>query len=522
MNIRRRNFLGLAASGLLTSSLPIAARASEGRALRFGPARRFHFDELIERAQTLAVTPYQFPPAPAPDLVRQIDYEAHGRIGYRRELALWRQGPGTYPVTFFHLGRWFPHPVRIYEIQGDQAREIEYRTEYFDIPADHLAWGLPSSAGFAGFRLHEARQRPDWRVQDWTAFLGASYFRAIGALGQYGLSARGIAINTASPAPEEFPLFREYYLAPAPTPDSPTMVYALLDGPSITGAYRFALFRSQGVVMEVDKHLFLRRDVDRLGIAPLTSMFWFGEYGRGRDLDWRPEVHDSDGMALWTGTGERIWRSLRNPTQAVTSGFLDRNPRGFGLMQRDRNFSHYLDGVFYDRRPSLWIEPKGPWGQGEVQLVELPTDDEIHDNIVAYWKPAAQPRRGATFEFSYRMHWLAEHPYPAESLGRVHSTRMGRGGEAGKERPAGVRKFVVEFAGGELEKLPPGAEPQAVVHASSGRVSLVRTEPVPTTRRWRASFDLALAAGEVSDMRLFLRLDDRALTETWLFQHRAG
>lgn len=510
------------ASGLMASSLPSVARLSEGPALRFGPARRFSFGELIERARTLAAAPYEPPPAPAPELVRRIDYEAHGRIDYRRELALWRRGPGTYPVTFFHLGRWFPHPVRIYEVRGDQAREVEYRTDYFDIPADHVAWGLPPTAGFAGFRLHEARQRADWRTQDWVAFLGASYFRAIGALGQYGLSARGVAINTASPQPEEFPLFREYYLAPAETAQSPTMVYALLDGPSITGAYRFALFRGRGVVMDVDKHLFLRREVDRLGIAPLTSMFWFGEYGRGRALDWRPEVHDSDGLALWTGEGERIWRPLSNPRQAVTSGFLDRNPRGFGLMQRDRAFGHYLDGVFYDRRPSLWIEPKGSWGEGQVQLVELPTDDEIHDNIVAYWMPAAQPKRGAAFEFSYRMHWLAGHPYPPEALARVYSTRTGRGGEAGKERPPGVRKFVVEFVGGELENLPAGAEPQAVVSASNGRLSLVRTEPVPTTRRWRASFDLALAAGEVSDIRLFLRLADRPLTETWLFQYRAA
>ena len=146
--------------------------------------------------------------------------------------------------------------------------------------------------------------------------------------------------------------------------------------------------------MDIEKHLFLRADIERLGIAPLTSMFWYAEYGRERIADWRPEVHDSDGLAIWNGAGERIWRPLNNPTRVFHTSYLDHNPKGYGLLQRDRVFDHYLDGVGYDRRPSTWVEPIGDWGKGVVQLVEIPTDDEIHDNIGAYWLPEQPARAG--------------------------------------------------------------------------------------------------------------------------------
>ncbi len=431
---------------------------------------------------------------------------------------------GVYPATFFHPGKWFQQPVQIHVVDDDHAREFLYRRDYFSIPDGNPAQRMPDDAGFAGFRFHESRQRDDWRTQDWVAFLGASYFRTIGAHGQYGLSARGIAIDTAIDGPEEFPHFREFFLQSAPTPEAPVWVYALLDGPSVSGAFRFALDRREGVMITVDSELFLRRSVRRLGIAPLTSMFWYGEYGRERKQDWRPEIHDSDGLALHSGAGERIWRPLRNPRTAMTSSFMDHNPRGFGLLQRDRDFEHYLDGVRYDLRPSLWIEPMGDWGEGAIQLVELPTDDEIHDNTVAMWVPAEAARRGAHYTYRYRMHWLGEEPYPAHDLAHVISTRSGRGGPPGTIRQPGQVRYVVEFAGGPLAALAPTANVEAVVSSSNGaeRILLARAEPVPAvTGRWRALFDLAIEPEEVADLRLYLRLEARALSETWTFQHDA-
>lgn len=355
---------------------------------------------------------------------------------------------------------------------------------------------------------------------DWVAFLGASYFRTIGAQGQYGLSARGIALDTAVAGPEEFPMFREFYLEPAASTDAPMRI-SLLNGPGITGAYRFDLHRETGVVMEVDCRLFLRRDVMRLGIAPLTSMFWFGEHGRGRELDWRPEIHDSDGLAIWNGAGERIWRPLRNPPYPTAAAFVDFNPRGFGFMQRDRNFDNYLDGVLYDRRPSLWIEPLGDWGEGSVQLVELPTDDEIHDNMVAMWVPAGAAKKGAEYSFRYRMHWLADEPYPHDPTSRrwCPPAAAAAASRAPSASPASCAMWSNSPAANS--RLAKTAKPNAVVTSSTGqdKILLARAEPVPATERWRVQFDLAVNPGEAVDLRLFLRQGERALGETWLFQH---
>jgi glucans biosynthesis protein len=352
------------------------------------------------------------------------------------------------------------------------------------------------------------------------AFLGASYFRAIGALNQYGLSARGILIDSAEPTPEEFPDFTDFFIEEQRAESDPVMVYALLDGPSIAGAYRFAIRRTEGVVQDVEAALFLRTGVKRLGLAPLTSMYWFGETEKRRFEDWRPEVHDSDGLAIWTGGGERIWRPLTNPPTAVTSSFIDNNPKGFGLLQRDRTADDYLDGVNYERRPSVWVEPLEPWGAGSVQLIELPTDDEIHDNITAYWRPEAPAQAGASYRLKYRLHWLADEPYPAR-VARAVSTRIGRGGEPGTRRPKGVYKFVVEFAGASLEPLwGDTVKAGPVVTASRGSIERAFMEPVPGTRRWRAIFDLKSEGTDPVELRMYLQGNGEALTETWLYQFR--
>ncbi len=512
-----RSTAALAATVPFLEGLGLAHAAD---CLRFGTSLPFSFEALVARARTLARRPYRPPYRPAPEIVRQIDYEAHGKIRFRADCALFADGSGTYPATFFHLGTFFQKSVKMHVVEGERAREILYSPDYFDMPADSIARQMPADSGFAGFRLQESRRREDWRTQDWVAFLGASYFRAIGELNQYGLSARGVAVDVAAPTPEEFPDFTEFYIAPAAREEDPVMVYALLDGPGISGAFRFAIRRTAGVIMDVENALFLRRDVHRLGIAPLTSMFWMAEYDRGPVADWRPEVHDSDGLALWTGDGERIWRPLNNPDRVVTSSFVDRNPRGFGLLQRDRDFEHFLDGVHYERRPSLWVEPLGDWGAGAVQLVEIPTDDEIHDNIVAFWVPQEPATAGSSYGYRYRLHWLAEEPYFPDGIGRTVATRTGRGGQPGRPRPPGLRKFVIEFAGGPLEGLPEAAEPEAVITASRGEISYVFTERVPGTERWRAQFDLAAEGEEPVELRVYLRHEGKPLTETWAFQHR--
>lgn len=518
--ISRRLFLRSSVAAAALSPLLRAAPAFAKSGLQFGPPKPFTFDGLIERARKLASTAYVEPYRPAPDLVKRIDYDVHGKIRFKSDNALFADGPGVYPATFFHLGQFFQKSVKMHSLSDGQAREILYSASYFDMPSNSIARKLPKDSGFAGFRLHEAKTRSDWKTQDWTAFLGASYLRAIGSLGQYGLSARGATVNTTSSSgPEEFPDFTEFYLEPALTTKDPVHIYALLDGPSISGAYHFATTRNAGVVMEVECALFPRKDIPQLGIAPLTSMFWFAEYDRGYRVDWRPEVHDSDGLSLWTGRGERIVRPLNSPSRVITSSFVDKSPKGFGLMQRDRDVEHYLDGVNYDLRPSLWVEPLTDFGEGAVTLIEIPTDDEIHDNIVAFWTPKAKVVAGSALRYRYRLHWQADHPYPAENVAFVAATRIGRGGEPGKPRPNGVTKFVVEFAGKVIENLAKTDKLTAEITASRGTITFNFVEPVPRTKRHRAQFDLTVTGTEPVELRLFLKKNGKqTLSETWLYQ----
>lgn len=513
--LNRRRFL------ISTSALSLGAllgfRGGQADILPPDPEYPFDFQKLMAIAEQLAAHPYQAPPIRSAEVLEGIDFDTYQKIRFKAEHALWHATDAPFAVELFMPGRYFKAPVKIYTLEQGIAREINYRPELFDFADTGLADKLPADLGFAGFRImNSATSR-----QDWLAFQGASYFRSAGELNQYGLSARGIAINTAMPEPEEFPRFTAFWLErPAAGSDRITL-YALLDGPSLAGAYRFVCTKKKGVVMEIQAELFPRTTIARLGVAPLTSMFWYGENNRRQAVDWRPEIHDSDGLAIHGGTGERIWRPLINPPTVRTNSFLDRAPKGFGLLQRDRDFDHHQDdGAFYDRRPSVWVEPLSDWGSGAVQLVEIPTDGEIHDNIVAYWLPEAPVAAGSHHAFHYRLHWLAEEPYPAHHVGHAVATRIGRGGMPGQDPPPeNTRKFVIDFQGGPLETLAQRYDVMPIVTASRGAVERPYALKVVGTERWRAVFDLKLEGDAPVDLRCFLRLDGRTLTETWLYQY---
>lgn len=529
--IDRRSFLTAAGSALALATPTLGLARSTAPAsvtgLRWGSARPFSFEALVKQARQAASRPHAPPPALPRDVLERIDYDAHGQIRFKTDLAPFQNGTGAFPLTFFHLGRYFQTPVHMHLLEptreGLQAREILYDPSYFDMPADSPAHQVPQGAGFAGFRFQEDQHGDQkalpWQKNDWVAFLGASYFRAIGELYQYGLSARAVALDAALPdRPEEFPSFTHFWFEPQQAGGRTVTVHALLDGPSVTGAYRFVMTRGPDVKMDVTSRLFLRKDVARLGLAPLTSMYWYSETRRPELMDWRPEVHDSDGLAIWLRNGERIWRPLANPASTQATAFEAPQIRGFGLLQRDRVFDHYQDGVNYERRPSLWVEPVGDWGDGAVQLVEIPTDDEIHDNILAMWVPKAPARAGQAHALDYRLHWSADEPQPS-ALARVVATRLGRGGQLGAPRPAGVRKYTVEFLGAPLAALPFGVKPEVVVTASQGQCGNLFAEAVPNgvAGHWRASFDLIRETEHPVDLRLFLKQGDQALSETWLY-----
>ncbi|HTJ58670.1 MAG TPA: glucan biosynthesis protein D [Devosiaceae bacterium] len=526
----RRSFFLSAGAALAVASLqsPAAAQQAADK-LRLGNASPFSFDALVAEARAVSQQPYAQPETLPASLLNRIDYQAEGLIHFDTDHALFANGPGQFPVTFFPLGKYFQKPVRMFVLEGTMgnasASEILYDASLFSMPADSPARELPPGAGFAGFRFQESRlgdqSKLDWHSNDWVAFLGASYFRAIGELFQYGLSARGIVIDVAQPdRPEEFPDFTHFYFEPPAAGSDSVTVYALLDGPSVTGAYKFVMQRGKAVLMDVETQIFLRNDVAKLGLAPLTSMYWFSETIKPTAIDWRPEVHDSDGVAMWNGAGEHIWRPLNDPPTTVASTFADQHPHGFGLLQRDRVFDHYLDGVYYDRRPSLWVEPLDDWGDGAVQLIEIPTDDEINDNIVLFWEPKAPAAKGNNYHLRYRLHWTADEPFPPKVAVCV-ATRLGRGGQPGQPRPPGVEKFMVEFLGGPLNQIPFGVKPEAVLWSSSGSFSYVFTEAVPdgVPGHWRAQFDFTCVGPGPVEMRLYLKNGDQTLTETWLYQY---
>ena len=516
----RRSLLKLGAA--LAAGVPFAL-SSSGRALAAdgiappGESSSFNYEWLQEHARKLAEQPYQPAKDALPAPLKKLDWDQYQQIRYRPDQALWRNRDSAFQVQFFHLGLFFLEPVRFYEVIDGQARPIGYQPENFDYGDTTGLTDLREDLGYAGFRLHFHQ---DFE-RDIAAFLGASYFRAVGESRQYGLSARGFAVNTGLPVAEEFPRFRSFWLQRPELGDLHLTVFALLDAPSLTGAYRFVIHPGANLDMAVSAAIYPRRFLEHFGIAPLTSMYQTGENDRRMANDWRPEIHDSDGLAIWNGQGERLWRPLANPKNLRTSHFVDQDPRGFGLLQRDRNFDHYQDdGVFYNRRPSLWVRPGEDWGKGAVVLVEIPTQDETFDNIVAFWNPATPWQPGEEYHLSYRLTWGEDMPERDSEVGKVRATRTGIGGVVGQPRTSFSRRFVVDFSGGTLGMLDSEAGVEAVVTASRGTTELVSARPLQAINGFRAMFDLVPDdRTEPVELRLYLKLGSQALTETWLYQY---
>jgi periplasmic glucans biosynthesis protein len=487
-----------------------------------GPAQPFDFAWLKGQAHYLASNAYQESKDVLPPTMAKLGYDQYQSIRFRGDHSLWGDLGSAFRLQFFHVGRTFNQPVHLHEVLEGQAREIIYDPAMFEWDKSGIdPASMKDRAGFAGFRVQFVT---NWRA-DVAAFLGASYFRAVGGdTRQYGLSARALAVDTAFPRPEEFPRFTSFWFE-RPAKDSGTMtLYALMDSPSIAGALRMQISPGGTLIMNVETALYPRKPIERLGIAPLTSMFFYGENDRRAANDWRPEIHDSDGISMWTGAGEWIWRPLINPAQLHLNSYFDDNPRGFGLLQRDRNFDHYQDdGVFYDKRPSLWVEPRagpnGGWGKGAVQLVEIPTVDETFDNIVAFWNPSEKLKAGQELLFSYRLYWGTRMPY-GSPLAQTLATRTGIGGTVGVKRTYYSWHFAVDFAGGELGALAKDAPVEAVITASRGQTEHVTAHFVEEFNGYRALFDVRPTDDSVEpvDLRLYLRVDGRPLTETWIYQ----
>ncbi|MDD3180643.1 MAG: glucan biosynthesis protein G [Opitutaceae bacterium] len=475
------------------------------------PEDSFDFETLRFRAKTLATRPYIARASRVPKFLLDYTYDQYRDIRFDPAHTLWRPEQLPFQLQFFHSGWLYRTPVQINELNDGEASPIKFSSRLFDYGRNRRSGRIPEDMGFAGFRiLHDLNKPGD----ELASFLGASYFRVLCEQAHYGLSARGLALNTADPGGEEFPSFEEFWIE-RPQPGAKRLrVYALLDGPSVTGAYQFNFVPGPATVVHVRAVIFCRQSATTLGMAPLTSMFWHGENSLPQAADFRPEVHDSDGLLIENGRGEWIWRPVTNPSRARVTSFLDDNPRGFGLLQRDRQFSHYEDlEAYYHLRPSVWVEPLGPWGSGAVRLVELPTVNEFNDNIVAFWRPDQLPPPGEPIVFEYRLHWMIETGQrPAHGF-----TSMTKIAEVQNE--PGSKRFVLEFDGPYLNRQPDDPAVKAVVTVGDG--AILRHTVVQKNRftgAWRVMFTIAPdGSGREVELRCFLRKHEHALTETWSY-----
>lgn len=459
-----------------------------------------------------------------PPPLRDIGYDEYRSIRFRPEEAVWR-GDVPFEIQLFHPGYRYSRPVAIHLVEGGETRTLAFDPERFryEGEAETLAEIDAPDAGYAGFRVHYPMNDGPSK-DEVVAFLGASYFRLLGPGQVYGLSSRGLAVDAGLPTGEEFPDFREFWLV-RPEPDTGTLTfYALLDGPSVTGAYRFELDpgdRSEGeaTVLTVEARLNARDDVGKLGVAPLSSMFLFDANNASDFDDYRPRVHDSHGLLALTGRGEWIWRPLHNGPGLRVTQLRDDDPRGFGLVQRERSFESYLDlEARYDRRPSEWVEiGDGHWGTGGVELMEIPTESEFNDNIVASWVPDVPFSAGDHRYYRYRLVTFDDR-VPAQGVARVERTRIGWDALPGQTDPPprSHRRFVVDFGGGDPEVLPSDST-TVVLTTSAGTLGESRVESLPSAGSWRVTFDLEPEGDRPSDMRLYLKSGDRPLTETWSY-----
>jgi glucans biosynthesis protein len=482
-------------------------------ALYAGACGAFSFEDVAVLAQVQARQPYRDSSRKAPAQLQALSYDQYRDIRFRPDRALWRNDRLPFEVMFFHLGKFQKNAVRIDEVMRQGAQHIPYRASDFDFGKNKLSpqsWG---DLGFGGFRAHYPLNSSEYK-DEVVVFLGASYFRALGAGQRYGLSARGLAIDTVGGQGEEFPAFVRFWLVKPEASSTTLTAYALLDSQRATAAYQFDIRPGGETVMDVRARLFLREKVATLGIAPLTSMFFFGENQPHR-TDFRPEVHDSDGLMVATGDGEWIWRPLLNPKQTLATSFSMQQLRGFGLMQRDREFHNYEDSeARYELRPSAWIEPTGSWAPGRVELVQLSTPDETNDNIVAYWVPQDLPAPGKPLDFTYRLHWQGmqqdQHPPGAWVL----QTRAGRGfAELGEDE----QQYIVDFTGPALASLPPAANVKAIVSApANGQIMESNAYRLEATGVWRMTVRVKqLDRNQPTELRGFLQNGNDVLSETW-------
>jgi glucans biosynthesis protein len=476
-------------------------------------AAPFGLDDVAAKARKLADKPFETPKVRVPEWLGKITYDQWRDIRFRADQTIWRDKPAPFQVQLFHPGLYYDRTVKVNVVDGGNARLLAFSPSQFDYGRNDFASKVPQDLGYAGFRLHAPIKTADY-YDEVIVFLGASYFRGLGKRQLFGMSARGLVIDTALPSGEEFPYFKEFWLVTPGARAKEVTIYALLDSPSLTGAYRFVVQPGEQTLTAIDSRLFLRRQPQKIGLAPLTSMFFHGENTPRQFDDFRPEVHDSDGLLINQATGEWLWRPLDNPKSLKVDRFRMPNLRGYGLIQRDRDFASYQDlETHSEQRPSGWVTPHGDWGAGQIELVCIPTKSDTNDNVAAYWVPDVQPKVGEPFDFGYTLAWYGDDPARPPG-GRALATRM----DSGNKEEA--RRFVIDFGGKNLEAIPGDqvVRGDVTIAPDEDAAELLDQHVVknPATGGWRLTFQVR-PKGKPVELRAFLDKGGDTLTETWTY-----
>ena len=481
-------------------------------------AAGFTFDDVIQKSRVLAKAPYQAP-QPVTKFMREISYEAYQGIRFNPDRSLWRKNQSNFQVMFLVPGLFYTHPVTINIIDAEGTRPLSFSKNDFVFADPEVEKRVPADVGFAGFKLTFPLNQKNEQNQ-FMVFAGASYFRGVGKDNAFGISGRGLAIDTGLPSGEEFPAFTEFWLM-RPSPDSKDMVvYGLLDSTSLTGAYQFTIFPGNPTKIKVQTQLFPRKNIQLLGVAPLTSMFFYGENTPRPTGEWRREVHDSDGLQIHDGiSDEWIWRPLLNPGTLEMDYFSTRKIQGFGLLQRDGKFSNYEDlGARYDKRPNAWVEAQGEWEQGNVVFVQLPTADETNDNIVAFWTPKAPVNPNTPLRLAYDVSF-GKADIPKNPMGTVVNTFIGDGNRIGGGKAPNAYRVIVDFTGGRLSKLSSNAPINGQVTAlDDGEILEHFVEYHEQIKGWRLSILAKPSPQHQLHLRAFLHNEKTTLTETWTYR----
>ena len=471
------------------------------------------FESIKAIAKELASKPYVDDRHPLPRSLRDLSYDQVRDIRFNPREAVWRRERLPFQLQFFHPGGLNRDQIDYYLVDGEDVQEFPFSRDLFDYGANKFGWLDLRHLKFSGIRIHYPLNRQDY-LDELAVFLGATYFRALPEHLVYGLSARAIAINCGEEGGEEFPSFRAIWVFRPGMGGNQIQVIGLFDGPSLAGGASFIIKPGHETVMDTRVAVVARKNIPHYGIAPLTSMFWYGKNSFRRFDDYRPEVHDSDGILMLNGKDEWLWRPLQNDGRLRLSSFMDINPKGFGLIQRERSFSAYQDmEAVYHKRPSAWVQPQGNWDKGSIRLVEIPTDSEFHDNIVAFWEPGQGLHAGETSEFSYQIKWFEDIPgLPA--LGRVLSTRT-----AAIPNTPRARKFVLDFIWPSLvQDLASGMAMEPQVSVERGQVSSLTSQFNPDEHTWRIVFDVTANDSSPNvELRASVKKNGAPCTETWTY-----